>query len=400
MRNLYVRPEGGPRIFLPFFKSDAIINGKPPGAPGAKADERMRFMDSHHPWAMATILFWSMAFVLTRLSLQHFTAFPLGFLRYFAASVVLIAVLWLKRVPLPRRADWKWFLLSGATGFFLYMIAFNKGCETVSSATGSVVLATVPVLTALMARALHGEMLRPHQWAAMAVEFSGVALLMLMDGVFSVNAGLLYLLAAVVLLSAYNLLQRRLTKTYSGLQASAYSVLAGTLMLAVFAPQGAAQAVTAPPRLLMYVAILGVFTSAFAYVAWANAFKRAEKASSVSNYMFLSPLLASALGFLMANEVPDRGTLLGGGVILVGVLLFNYGAAFGRRAAALAASAPLDARDRITTPAAIIPATGGTKDAEPGIDLRAAHVRGASGGQTQSAPQAASARGRFGGSSE
>jgi drug/metabolite transporter (DMT)-like permease len=126
------------------------------------------------------------------------------------------------------------------------MIAFNKGCETVSSATGSVVLATVPVLTALMARALHGEMLRPHQWAAMAVEFSGVALLMLMDGVFSVNAGLLYLLAAVVLLSAYNLLQRRLTRTYSGLQASAYSVLAGTLMLAVFAPQGAAQAVDGP----------------------------------------------------------------------------------------------------------------------------------------------------------
>ena len=287
----------------------------------------MRFKDSHHPWAMATILFWSLAYVLTRLSLQHFTAFPLGFLRYLAASAALIVVLVIKKTALPAKADWKWFALGGAIGFFLYMLAFNKGCETVTAATGSVVLATVPVLTALLARFIHGERLMPYQWAAMAVEFLGVALLTLMDGVFSVNAGLLYLLGAVVLLSAYNLLQRRLTRTYSGLQASAYSVLAGTAMLAIFAPQATGEALTATPLQLVCVAALGVFSSAVAYVAWANAFARAEKASQVSNYMFVTPLLATLLGFLMMNEVPDRGTILGGSVILVGMLLFNFGGA-------------------------------------------------------------------------
>ena len=287
----------------------------------------MRFKDSHHPWAMATILFWSLAYVLTRLSLQHFTAFPLGFLRYLAASAALIVVLVIKKTALPAKADWKWFALGGAIGFFLYMLAFNKGCETVTAATGSVVLATVPVLTALLARFIHGERLMPYQWAAMAVEFLGVALLTLMDGVFSVNAGLLYLLGAVVLLSAYNLQQRRLTRTYSGLQASAYSVLAGTAMLAVFAPQAVGEALTATPLQLVCVAALGVFSSAVAYVAWANAFARAEKASQVSNYMFVTPLLATLLGFLMMNEVPDRGTILGGSVILVGMLLFNFGGA-------------------------------------------------------------------------
>jgi drug/metabolite transporter (DMT)-like permease len=161
----------------------------------------------------------------------------------------------------------------------------------------------------------------------MAVEFLGVALLTLTDGVFSVNAGLLYLLVAVVLLSAFNLLQRRLTRTYSGLQASAYSMLAGTVMLAVFAPQAVGEALTATPLQLVCVAALGVFSSAVAYVAWANAFARAEKASSVSNYMFVTPLLATLMGFLMMNEVPDRGTIWGGSVILVGMLLFNFGGA-------------------------------------------------------------------------
>ena len=295
----------------------------------------MRFKDSHHPWAMATILFWSLAYVLTRLALKHFTSFPLGFLRYFAASCALAAVLLIKRAAPPEKADWKWFFLGGAVGFFLYILAFNKGCETVSSATGSVVLATVPVLTALMARFIHGEKLKAYQWAAMAVEFAGVAVLTLMDGVFSVNAGLLYLLAAVVLLSSFNLLQRRLTKRYTGLQASAYSVLTGTLMLAVFAPQAAVEARTAPPIQLVYVLILGVFSGALAYVAWANAFARAEKASQVSNYMFVTPLLATLLGFLLANEVPDRGTILGGGVILAGVVLFNFGGALLHKAPGL-----------------------------------------------------------------
>jgi drug/metabolite transporter (DMT)-like permease len=298
---------------------------------GSEGDA-MKFRNSYHPWAVATILFWSLAYVLTRLALKHFSAFPLGFLRYFAASCAMLVTLLIQRSNLPEKRDWGWFLLGGAVGFFLYMLAFNKGCETVTAATGSVIIATVPVMTALLARFFHGEKLRPFQWAAMAVEFSGVAILTLMDGVFSVNAGLMYLLGAAVLLSVYNLVQRRLTRRYTGLQASAYSVFCGTLMLAIFSPQAVSEAATASPVQLIYVVVLGVFSGAVAYVAWANAFARAEKASQVSNYMFVTPLLTAILGFLMANEVPDRGTLIGGGIILAGVALFNFGGALFQKA--------------------------------------------------------------------
>ena len=42
----------------------------------------MKFKNSFHPYAMVTIVFWSLAYVLTRLTLQFFSAFSLGFLRY------------------------------------------------------------------------------------------------------------------------------------------------------------------------------------------------------------------------------------------------------------------------------------------------------------------------------
>ena len=286
---------------------------------------RLKSRNSFHPYAMTTILFWSLAYVLTRLVLRDYSALSLGFLRYFFASLAMMVVAFATGMKRPRRADFKWFLLAGAVGFFFYMIAFNKGCETVTAGTSSVVIAIVPVLTALMTRLIYGEKLRAYRWAAIAVEFSGVLILTMLNGAFSVNRGLLWLILAALALSAYNLLQRRLTKTYSGLETSAFGIFAGTLMLAAFLPKSVGEMRAAPPIDLLYIAILGVFSSAVAYAAWAQAFKKASQASSVSNYMFVTPFLTSLMGYVFLGETLDAPTILGGAVILAGVLLFNFG---------------------------------------------------------------------------
>ncbi|MDR0936343.1 MAG: DMT family transporter [Oscillospiraceae bacterium] len=285
----------------------------------------MKFKDSFHPFAIITIVFWSLAYVFTRLALRHFSAFPLGFLRYLIATLTLIAVALPLKLKFPKRADIKWFLLAGAFGFFLYMLAFNKGSESVTAATGSVIIATVPVLTALLARVFYGEKLSLIKWLAIAIEFSGVVILTLLDGSFSVNFGLASMFLAAVALSSYNLLQRRLTATYSALQTSAFSIFAGTLMLAVFLPAAVPEARTAPPAQIFYVAALGVFSSALAYAAWARAFEKAENTSAVSNYMFVTPFLTTLFGFVIAGESPGFATLIGGLVILLGLLVFNFG---------------------------------------------------------------------------
>jgi len=285
----------------------------------------MKLINSFHPYAGLTILFWSLAYVLTRLTLQYFSAFSLGFLRYAVASCALLVIILTAKIKAPGKADLKWFLLSGFFGFFLYMIAFNKGCETVTAATSSVIIAIVPVITALLARFIYEEKLSGIQWAATAVEFSGVIVLTLLNHAFSLNSGVFWLLLAAVSLGVYNLLQRKLTKTYSGLQASAYSIFAGTVMLAVFLPASVREARGAPSFQLIYIVILGVFSSAVAYATWAQAFKKAKQTSSVSNYMFITPFLTTLLGFLLAGETPDLPTTAGGAVILTGVLIFNFG---------------------------------------------------------------------------
>ncbi|MDF2987219.1 MAG: protein of unknown function transrane [Eubacterium sp.] len=285
----------------------------------------MKLRDSYHPYAITTIVFWSLAYVLTRLALQYFSAFSLGFLRYFAACCTLVVVAVLTKMKLPHKADLPWFLAAGAVGFFFYMITFNKGEETVTASTGSVVITTVPVITALLARFVYKEKLYGFQWAAIVIEFVGVLVLTLMDGVFSINIGLLWLFLAALSLSIYNLLQRKLTKAYTALQTSAFSIFFGTILLAVFLPASVKEVSHAPDIQLAYIAVLGIFSSAIAYVAWSKAFAKAKQTSQVSNYMFVTPFLTSILGFLIADEVPGQATLLGGTIIILGILVFNFG---------------------------------------------------------------------------
>lgn len=285
----------------------------------------MKLKHNYHTYAIITIIFWSLAYVLTRIMMQSFTAFSLGFLRYFIASCTLVIVVFLTKMDMPHKTDLPWFIASGAIGFFFYIIVFNKGAETVSSATGSVVIATVPVITALLARFIYKESLHFLQWIAIVIEFIGVIILTMMNGILSINIGLLWLFLAVLALSIYNLFQRKLTKTYTALQSCSFSIFFGTILLGIFIPGSIKEISHATSLQIFYMMILGVFSSAIAYVAWSKAFAIATKTSQVSNYMFVTPFLTSIFGYLLLQEVPDIPTLVGGTVILFGLFLFNFG---------------------------------------------------------------------------
>lgn len=278
---------------------------------------------NYHFYALTTIVFWALAFVFTRLALQYFDVYTLSFLRYLSASLTLLVIIYFMKINKPKKEDFVTYLFSGGIGFFIYVILFTKGTGMVSSATGSIVIAMVPIFTALLASFFYNEKLKTYQWCAIGIEFIGIVVLTLMNGTFSVNEGILWLLVAALCLASYNILQRKLTKTYSALEASTYSIFVGTVFLCVFLPSSIEPTIHAPAEQIIYVLILGIFSSALAYIAWAKAISLAEKTTYVTNYMFVTPFLTTILGFVMMGEVPDKSTILGGIIILSGLFLFN-----------------------------------------------------------------------------
>ena len=209
-------------------------------------------------------------------------------------------------------------------GFSLYMIFFNTGMLTLTSATSSIVIAATPIMTAVGAYKLYGEKIKAAGWLSIALAFIGVVILLLWNGILSVNVGLIWTLAATLTFGGYNLLNRKLSAIgYTSVEIVTYSMICGAILLMVFAPQTIQAIRGASPQGIAVVIYMGIMPSAVSYVLWAKAMDLAEKTNEVTNYMFITPLLSTVMGFLMLHEVPDMGTFIGGAVIIASVVMFN-----------------------------------------------------------------------------
>ena len=281
---------------------------------------------SYHIYAAFTTTCWALSNALTGIAMESFSTFSLAFWRYAVAAVCLTAVLLFGKIRIPELKDIPVFFLSGGLGFLLYTVCFNLGCRETTAAVSSTIIASVPLLTASAAAFLLKEKLKREQWGAVFLAFIGVLSLVFDMNSMNLDKGTIWLLASAVFLSAYNLLQRKLTKKYTAIQTSAYSILCGFLLLCFFGPQAVEEMPYASLEAWGCVILMGMFSSAVAYVCWAKAFSLAPNTSSVTNYMFLTPFAATLLGFFIPGEVPDLRIVLGGTVILSGLFLFQKGA--------------------------------------------------------------------------
>jgi drug/metabolite transporter (DMT)-like permease len=99
--------------------------------------------------------------------------------------------------------------------------------------------------------------------------------------------------------------------------------VAGALLLSIFAPQSFPQLADASVAAIAAIIALGVLSGAIAYLCWALALSKADSTSEVTNYMFVTPLLTTFLGFILICEAPYVSAYIGGAFVLAGVLLVN-----------------------------------------------------------------------------
>ena len=274
--------------------------------------------------SLITVLIWGFSFSVTKISQEHFPPNALGFFRCFFATLTLLIVGKIKHISLPKKKDVPLFLLAGAFGFTLYLVTFNTGILTLSVATSSIVLALSPILTAVFASFLYKEKISVIGWLAIGSAFIGVTILLLWDGILSINVGLIWTLIASILFCSYNLMNRYLlTKGYTSLEVATYSVACGAILFLFATKQSIEAWMTATPLQISATIFLGVFSSGLTYVLWGMAFSLAKRTSEVTNFLFLSPLISTIFGFLLLNEIPNNGTFIGGGIIIISLVVFN-----------------------------------------------------------------------------
>jgi len=272
--------------------------------------------------ALITVSLWASAFPAVKYLLDYYSAESILVFRFLIASLVLLAIIVLKKVKPPAKKDIPLFVLAGFLGIFLYSWLFISGVNTVPSGVSSFLIASAPVFATLFSIVFLREKVKLLAWLGIILSFCGLMLVTIsqMSG-FVMNMGVVLLVGASISTSLYTIIQRKLTRKYTPFEAAAYSVLFGSLFTLVFLPGLAREISTVPLVVNIIPLYLGIFPAAIAYLSWSYAISKARSTAQVTMFVYLIPFLASLLAFFWLDERIALVAFVGGVVIILGMLI-------------------------------------------------------------------------------
>lgn len=283
----------------------------------ASTDARQRLMAAAA--VVVTILSWAAAFPFIRIGLQGLSPLQLAAGRFAVAAVLVIAWLAWKRPRLPEWRDALRFLLCGFLGIALYNALLNTGEKTVTAGAASFIVNTLPIFTAVLAVAFLGERINRWGWLGSFFSLAGIGVIAHgQPGGLMLGAGSTLILGAALCSASYFVLQRRLIPAYGALTCTAYTLLAGALLLTPWLPGALESLGSAPRGTLSAVVVLGVFPAALGYATWTFALGY-YGAARAANFLYLTPIAATALSMWLTGEQPGLTTWCGGLMAIAGV---------------------------------------------------------------------------------
>lgn len=284
---------------------------------------------------LGVAVLWGSAFPLIKVGLDGLSVPHLTVARHLVASAAFVPFLILAGARLlPDRRDVPTFLALGFSGIFVYHTALNAGELRVSAGATSLIIATAPVLTALLARWIHGERMPVAGWVGSAFAFLGVALIVVGDGDglrFDPFAG--FVLISAVATSLYFVFQSGMLRRYRAVEVTAFVTWGGTVPMLAFLPGLPAELLDAPTASLLATLYIGLFPSAVAYSLFAYAQSRAP-VGQVAAFLYAVPVFSLTMSWLILGEVPSLLTVAGGAVAIAGIAAVQRARRQARRAAA------------------------------------------------------------------
>lgn len=212
----------------------------------------------------------------------------------------------------------------GLVGHFLYQYFFIGGLALTTVANSSLMLATTPVVIALISAAFGQERVGARHWAGAALSLLGIYVVV-GGGVDLGGQGLkgdLMMVAAVLCWAVYTLGSRRLISRHSPVGVTGMSMAIGTLVyVPVMWPHVQAVAWDAVSwRTWVSIVYSSIFALGVAYTIWYAGVRQIGSART-SVYSNVIPIVAMATAVIFLGEPVRLTNLIGATAVLVGVAL-------------------------------------------------------------------------------
>jgi drug/metabolite transporter (DMT)-like permease len=272
---------------------------------------------------------WSSSFMWIKIALQEVGPNMLVAFRALFGLLFGIVVIFIQRVQWPRpMRDWFPLLLLGLTNVAIPFFLISWGEQSIDSALASILDATVPLFTILIAHyLLHDDKITLPKVLGLLLGFAGVVVLMSKD-LLNASTNSVLGQAAVILASAFyavsSVYVRKTTQDTPGILRSAVPLISASaiMWLATFLFE---QPVKMPQLGITWVALLwlGIFGSGLAFVmAYYLIHEIGPTRTTMVTYLF--PLGGVLLGVTFLNEQLTWQLVTGAILIIMSLAVANW----------------------------------------------------------------------------
>ncbi|GAA4707996.1 DMT family transporter [Brevibacillus fulvus] len=275
-----------------------------------------------------TSIFIGVSFNLASYAVNYFSAPAAAAWRFGLAAVLLLILLAMKeRMNLPAlKRNWLIYLILGIIGVFGFNLLLFKGMESTSALNGALIMATNPLLSALLARFISKEVLTFRQILGLFLSLFGV-MFVITQGSWQVirtltfSAGDLLVLGGNFCWALYGVLQRKWIIKASNSATTAYTMTIGAFCLLLFSA-GATNPVAMeeiPVTAWLAVGFMAVFTSVLGYLWWNHGLAVVGVAKT-SIFFNIVPLVTMLFSILEGTTITSP-QMIGAAAVISGMII-------------------------------------------------------------------------------
>jgi drug/metabolite transporter (DMT)-like permease len=264
---------------------------------------------------VAVCVIWGSTYYAIRLALDGFPPFLIGAIRFLAAGGLLLGFARARGEALPTAREWGAALITGTLLFACGNGLVNLAEQSVSSGLASVLVATMPLWATAWAR-VFGERPSAGEVLGVGLGLLGVVILELGGELRASPLGALFLLLAPMCWALGSLASKRLPAPRATFTRTGAQMLSGGLVLLLLS-LGTGERVAAVPSTsaILAVAYLAVLGSLVGFTAYSYLLAHTRPAVATS-YAYVNPVIAVALGVVLAGEHFGLASAVGALVIL------------------------------------------------------------------------------------
>jgi len=285
------------------------------------------FLNMIYLQLVLTALFWATVFHLGKYAIHFMSPLSVAAWRFLLAAIVLLpVVLWRTQIDLGalRRNVWP-LLAMGVIGVFGFNTSLFYGLQHTSPVNASLIMATNPAITALLAAWISGETISVRQRLGFLISLIGVTVIVSQGSLhhlltLSFSKGDLIIFIGNLCWATYTVIPKRFINRLQPMLITVATITIGAVVLALTAQSVSGDLfVIADWQLVVSVTAMALFGSVLAYIWWNEGVARLG-ASRVSIFLNLVPmftvLIAIALG-----ELPSGAQLVGALFVITGVIV-------------------------------------------------------------------------------